>query len=315
MTGFGNGAFFLKAGDYSAGRVARMLFRLNALVVLACLVLDVPWMWFYICPMHSFFFLATYALFAVRPDMNASHEGMHKKFAIAGVAAFVLWDVPWVFQLVWRPLYFVLRFPGQDDLHEWEFRTGLDHYMWLLGALCAYHYTWLDKWLRGAPGRLRAALVGGTSVVFALWWRFLLVAKDKFEYNALHPYFSWIPLGWFIIVRNLTPTARRWYIAPLGEVGKITLETYILQYNVWLSASAKKTLLYLPARYAMLNFGLVSILFYFVSLWVFEATASLQTLLFGPVKQPAPWATVGKRLGAAIGLFLLAWALCFPIFR
>ena len=47
-------------------------------------------------------------------------------------------------------------------------------------------------------------------------------------------------------VRNLTPGLRAWYSQPLHELGKTTLETYLLQHHLWLSSNAKSLLTIVP---------------------------------------------------------------------
>ncbi len=60
MTGFGNTVFFIKRSDFSLNRLFGMLFRLNWLVFWVCLLLNQPLMLYYICPLHTFFFLLCY---------------------------------------------------------------------------------------------------------------------------------------------------------------------------------------------------------------------------------------------------------------
>ena len=43
-------------------------------------------------------------------------------------------------------------------------------------------------------------------------------------------------------VRNHTPGLRAWYSQPLHELGKTTLETYLMQHHLWLSSNAKSLL-------------------------------------------------------------------------
>jgi hypothetical protein len=43
----------------------------------------------------------------------------------------------------------------------------------------------------------------------------------KLEYNAIHPFTSWIPLTLFIILRNVTPSLRNVHIAGYAWLGKV----------------------------------------------------------------------------------------------
>jgi hypothetical protein len=60
------------------------------------------------------------------------------------------------------------RHPEVDPLHEWEFRSGLDRYIWIWGMICAYIHpsferalNWLDGINQSNAAVIRAAIVAG----------------------------------------------------------------------------------------------------------------------------------------------------------
>jgi len=120
-------------------------------------------------------------------------------------------------------------------MHEWFFRSGLDHLVWVFGMFCAFAFPWLDKKLLSieelpSSQKLLAkvGLFGAASAV-GLWWYYSYFVLPKKEYNKVHPFTSWIPIMCYCVLRNLTPTLRRWHMHLFAWTGKITLETYILQ--------------------------------------------------------------------------------------
>ncbi len=73
MTGFGNFSFFFFKRDYGWLRVVQMLWRLNFAVALLMLWHGNTYILYYICPLHTFYFLFTYAvMFLVRATPGTS---------------------------------------------------------------------------------------------------------------------------------------------------------------------------------------------------------------------------------------------------
>ena len=59
-----------------------MMWRLNFLVAVVCVVLQNSYMLYYICPMHTLFTIFVYAALGIAPQVNQSHTGILLKCAI-----------------------------------------------------------------------------------------------------------------------------------------------------------------------------------------------------------------------------------------
>ena len=303
MTGFGNFSYYAIRGDYSAGRIAAQMWRLNLFVFLLCCALRNSYMLYYICPMHTLFTLFVYAAMRVRRDANGSHTGVALKLAACTAVVLLLWDVPGVFHAVWAPFgslftYTDPRFPGRGDpLYEWHFRSGLDRYIWIYGMLCAHCHPAAERLLLSIdalPGAAKALTRGGimaASLAVLVVWHNTVYILPKVEYNALHPYTSWIPLTVVIIWRNLWPELRRVHLATFAWLGKITLETYLCQFHIWLHTAqpdAQPGRLFVITRafladggekgalaYPLVNFFFASAIYILISRRVFDLTSTL----------------------------------------
>ena len=91
----GNFSFFWVRRDFSLYRVLKMLFRLNFLVVITCLVVRNEYMLYYICPMHTFWFLSVYCFMKLLNTWNEDPKKMTVKFMIYFLAVmwtkFIIW--------------------------------------------------------------------------------------------------------------------------------------------------------------------------------------------------------------------------------
>jgi hypothetical protein len=118
----------------------------------------------------------------------------------------------------------------------------------------------------------------GTSIVMgalSVWWYLYFYTQEKMSYNLTHSYFAIVPLTAYIFFRNINPSIRRYVSYSLVDLGKTTLETYLLQHHIWLTSNAK-TLLNITPGYPWVNFFLASTLFVVCAKELYRITTSLR---------------------------------------
>jgi hypothetical protein len=325
MTGFGNFSYYYVRKDFTLGRFAQMMWRLNFFVFFCCLALNNNYMLYYICPMHTIFTLFIYGILGVMSEHNSSNVGVALKLGVCVLLVMFLWETPGVFKTVFRPLEFLVgyvdpRKPDVDPLHEWEFRSGLDRYVWIWGMICAYMHprfermlNWVDETNKTNAVIIRSALFAACVVAGTVYYN-EIYCLPKLEYNQVHPYTSWIPITLFIVLRNLTPSLRSVHIAWYGWLGKITLETYIAQFHVWLSTgnvpnAQPAKLLVLIEGYPLMNFMLCSALYILASYRLFNITNDLKFLLLPLSDNKSLMQNFGIVAGAGLAFYLVGLGL------
>jgi hypothetical protein len=93
MTGFGNFSFFYFKQDYSWLRVVQMLWRLNFSVLLLVWTHNNTWILYYICPMHTFYFLMVYITMYAWNNLNYTKWEIRFKMFAVGVIIYIIWDI------------------------------------------------------------------------------------------------------------------------------------------------------------------------------------------------------------------------------
>ena len=298
LTGYGNFFFFQKYADYSFVRLAKMLFRLNFFVLFVCVAMNREYMQYYVCALHTTFFMFVYVFMGVWQSRNKDTLILTLKFIVAFLALFLIWDYPQtgLFNVLFS--HFSL-FYWKNSLHEWLFRSTLDHYVTIIGMLvaCNIHhltnlYAYIERQGKTTQRIIYIAAVAAASTVLYLWYAYCLLLP-KGTYNRLNPYTTFIPILAFIFLRNLTPWLRTHNLFLFTWCGRITLETYILQFHVWLSDDAA-TLVFYTGSYdwPLVNFVIASAVYIGLAWLVFHLTTAVSDALIP--KNATTWSTVQR---------------------
>mmetsp|Transcript_50156 Transcript_50156/g.133192 ORF Transcript_50156/g.133192 Transcript_50156/m.133192 type:complete len:309 (+) Transcript_50156:1-927(+) len=304
------------------------MFRLNFLGFVVCVTLNNEYMLYYICAMHTLFTVFVILALYIRHSLNGSRAWVHAKIVLTFLGVVVIYDgPPFIFKAVFgtlpvvRPL-FAFHDPVHpeftDEMHEFHFRSGLDRFIWVLGMLYALHFPDFEAYLEALEQKKplhraawNAALLAACFLAMGAW--FLLVfSKGKYEYNAIHPYTSWIPITAYMLVRNISAPLRSRYMRLFAYLGKYTLETYILQFHVWMkttgiNGSPKSLLVLIPGHY-WLNFIVLSAGYLFVSVRLSIVTTILRDAVI-----PEGNAEIGKRWACLCLFAVLCWATALSI--
>lgn len=276
MTGFGNFSFFYMKQDFGWLRMVQMLWRLNFSVILLMWTHQNTYILYYICPMHTFYFLMVYTTMYCFQSLNATKWGIRWKLLVLAVIIYVVWDINnGLFDILfaWLGTDKVIG-ANSGSVYEYYFRTSLDHYSTFLGMIFALNYPLAEQYFvkaRGWPLYFASVVMGGVT----LYWLYYYFPLDKFAYNMTHSYMAIIPLTSYIFFRNVTPFLRSYVSMSLHDLGKTTLETYLLQHHIWLTSNAKTLWTIIP-NHPWINFALATIVFFVVSKELYRLTMSLR---------------------------------------
>lgn len=282
QTGYGHFFFFYKKADFGLSRVLNVMVRLNLLTFVLQYVMDTDYLSYYFTPLVSFWFLIIWITMYAGHRANTTPWFLLGKIAAAAVATTILIHAPGVLEDIFSVLR--LLFNVDWNAAEWRFRLGLDAWIVYIGMLFAYGtIKFTEHRLQEHPSYAKAKKLTLIASVVAMagYFLFELSCENKIVYNHYHPYISWIPILAFIALRNATVKARNTSSKFFIFFGRISLETFIGQFHMWLAGDTKGLLVVLAHPSAAqgigwwLNFIVSSALFVFVSYHLSQSTGTM----------------------------------------
>lgn len=304
QTGYGHFFFFYKKGDFGYARVLNVMVRLNLLTFVLQYVMDTDYLSYYFTPLVSFWFIVIWVTMYIGNGSNKVPYVILGKIFLAGVFTTVVIHAPGVLEDVFALLN--TMFNIKWNAGEWRFRLQLDAYIIYIGMLFAYgSIKFQEHKLNEHPlwPKAKIGAILASAVALVGYFVFELSLPDKFTYNRIHPYISWIPIVAFIILRNATVRLRNTSSKFHIFFGRISLETFIGQFHMWLAGDTKGLLVVVthPRAAAGLGwwFNLVvsSALFIFVCYHVSAATGTLTRWICTWVISPTPAAPATRAGG------------------
>ena len=277
MTGYGHTLFFYKKQDFSLKRVFTVLIRLNLLSLVLPYIMGTNYLFYYFAPLVSYWFMVVYLTMWVGHKFNVNTGFLFLKIAASAVLATC-------FTMMHGPLEGIFRIlesiaAVKWDVNEWRFRVALDMWIVYFGMLVAVAFVKLSDTFLNSSRRLmyRRTAVLFSAIALPSYVYFQSTSANKYAYNEVHRYISFIPILAFIILRNATPTLRNTYISAYAWLGNCSLETFTLQFHIWLAADTRALLEYgifgFDSRWA--NFFVSTFIFLYTSNKVSSATGKL----------------------------------------
>ncbi|KAI1327907.1 Cas1p-domain-containing protein [Xylariaceae sp. FL0255] len=247
LSAYGHTLYLLKTRDYSFKRVAIVLFRTNALSAVLPYVMGTTYSSYYFASAITFWYLVIFVMLSVLQASNSDPWPLAMKVLATASCVSVFITTPGYLETTTDVLRMV--FHMSLDAQELRFRLALDRYIVFVGVMVAslvHTATESDAkeifTTKGSPRMFDSGRSGFWVICSVGLAMFLYLTQSglatKQSYNAAHPYISWVPVLSVITLRNLYTPAQKVFLAIPAALGRISLETYILQYHIWLGGSA-----------------------------------------------------------------------------
>ena len=294
LTGFGHSVYFLKKDDYSFKRCALVLVRLNLLSCALPFVMGTDYLFYYFAPLSSFWFIIIFATMRIKKQWNKSLKLFSLKLYISLLLVTLLTLTPGLLELIFKTLFYCCNISWNAS--EWRFRVTLDLLIVQKGMLLGLFFhrctepskdldyiqevrSTLIEWSRDHRNAL-SFLSFSTLLPYFYLTNKLLQTKQQF--NQFHIVLSIIPIIGFLAIRNICRAFRSTYSWTFAWLGRISLETFTLQYHIWLTADTKGIL-----RVGLVPIGspvgrwiesfILTVIFLYASWWMAWSTHVITT--------------------------------------
>lgn len=253
MTGYGHTMYFLRTGDFSSPRIALVLFRTNILSIMLSFMMGTQFDLYYFPMLSSLWFLIIYITMVPISKCRLTTHNLIFRIVLSALTVRTLVAASSTIESLLETLanlgIGLIIFDGK----EFMFRFRLDAYVVYIGMLAATYCsrecvdgdTPTDMSSRISIDLvqrfqwLRRTVVPGALCLLTAYVCFCRIFDDKYDYNRWHPIISPFVVVAYVIIRNSTERLSRSYSRFFAWFGRCSLETFVLQYHIWLSSNSR----------------------------------------------------------------------------
>ena len=244
LTGYGHTQYFINTNDFSIRRVVSVLVRLNLLSCILPFFMGTTYEFYYFPALSSLWFVVTWSTIPRLPMRTVDMRLSVIRIAVSLAVMEVLLQSNGLQTSLFAALrsYKMLSV----DQHEFAFRTRLDRLVPFVGMLTALlQHRYRDhslpdfRWLSERRVGTEAIMASSATFVLVVYLTWSQRFQAKASFNALHPLTAPLPIIAYIAMRNATNGLRNRYSSLFAWFGRHSLETFILQYHIWLAADTK----------------------------------------------------------------------------
>lgn len=285
MTGFGNFLYFDKKQDFTIERAISMWLRINYFPLLLSFSINVPLELYYVVPLHTTGFFVTMATCYLAKLLESCTGWSSSRRNVVAIAICFLVHIVF-YETEMKSFLKIFS-------DEYYFRFQVDKYSAVIGIMsgfCWGRFREYMNWCYGSTTEMSQRQkqcmwyqrLGGTVLIVA-WWFFFGYESDKRVYNPIHPYVFWMPVAGYLMVRNSSKYLTEIHSQALEFTGRITLETYVLQFHVFMCNKVQSIPIVIPgsgedgdATLKFLNMLLCGVGFVALAYWARQITITTQ---------------------------------------
>ncbi|KAJ9638435.1 hypothetical protein H2199_007124 [Coniosporium tulheliwenetii] len=167
-------------------------------------MMSTEYVFYYFAPLASFWFLVVYATLRIGRSHNHLWQFLTAKILVSAALVSAFLHTPGPLEAVFNIFRTTCRIHW--SVYEVRFRFGLDQYIVFVGMLTAH---------RG------------------------VAVSNKSDYNLWHPFISFLPVLAYAILRNSHPVLAAYHSRAFAWLGRCSLETFTLQYHIWLAGDTE----------------------------------------------------------------------------
>ena len=225
LTGFGHASYFIHTKDFSFRRVATVLLRLNLLSVTLPFTMDTTYQFYYFPMLASIWFVITWATMSTNLGKDTG-----VRLVCSAILVKLLYGKA---DVILRALsnFGMVSIEGTD----FRYRFGLDLYATYLGMAAAILLATSPDLVHAGGRRVGMSACITGIIACSIYWM-LTSGMRRSVYNELHRYWSLLPIIGYVVLRNAIPSWRNRYSRLFAWFGRHSLETFVLQYHIWLAA-------------------------------------------------------------------------------